>query len=815
MVAGTEAPVLIQGETGTGKEVIAKYIHETSDRKDKKFRDVNCVAIPGSLFESEMFGYKKGAFTGALTNKTGIFEDADDGTIFLDEIGDLSLEAQAKLLRVLDERFYYPTGSNEKKQLKARIIAATNIDLEKAVEEGKFRKDLYYRLNTFSIQIPPLRERPEDIELLARFFLNKMGKKEYSFSREALDAMKEHDWQGNVRQLNAIVLNAVTECEFNENGENHIIGLPYIKSISAKNEIRLPEEDKQEEIDNYNKLLIKIGTSGLTLDEIVSEIIASVYRQNDENLNKTEDILKIGHLLSSKHKLGTGRDIRGLEKDFDKLTKDRNLTIKKYKSDVIVAIWENENRNRSKTAEKLGVSYATACDHVSLHLARKNSEANQPTDKTGEYIDPSNIEDINLRIGMSGLSIDQIRSGIYWAVMRKNNGDKEKTHEELGLSEKAAKKYKDSIRDTDEVDFLFSKLVKDRSSTHKEYLRSIVGSVSKHCSSNNVLAAVKLGTTRAVIYEYIKKGEDETTQEIQDKEPDISDTEDDNPSPSGNRVEHGEGVATNEKLTPRPASEQEEVEASGDSGAEIRADSPQMPDEKVAPINDEVKDLLNRVAAPETGISPENVRTALVKSLELSAKKAAKQFGISPSSARSMINAYCPNFERNRNLLKEIIATELPIKEIEKRIKEIARKNNPTEFDPDSLETDITEPENIEDIVSEIGESGLSLVEIRTGIYQAALLKNGENIDKTLKELDINKKTSGRYKNSTEKVNSLIQLFSQLVKNQKATMDELTTQIIKDVYEKNSNDKNKASKQLQCSESAIYRYLTKETETKG
>jgi PAS domain S-box-containing protein len=208
-VAPTDSTVLILGETGTGKELIAQAIHAASPRKDRMLLKVNCAALPGGLIESDLFGHEKGAFTGALSQKLGRFQVADGGTIFLDEIGDLPLELQAKLLRVLQEGEFERVGGTSTFKVDVRVIAATNQDLETAVEEQRFRADLYYRLNVFPIRIPPLRERPEDIPLLIRHFAlrysAKMGKKIDQIPKVSMAALMGYDWPGNVRELQNVI----------------------------------------------------------------------------------------------------------------------------------------------------------------------------------------------------------------------------------------------------------------------------------------------------------------------------------------------------------------------------------------------------------------------------------------------------------------------------------------------------------------------------------------------------------------------------------------------------------------------------------
>ena len=208
-VADSDSNVLVTGESGTGKELIAKAIHYNSDRSMKAFVPINCGAIPKDLLESELFGHVKGAFTGAVANRPGRFEAAEGGTIFLDEIGDMDVSLQVKLLRVLQERKFEPVGSTKSVSTNIRIIAATNIDLEKAVEEGRFREDLYYRLNVIPITVPALRNRRTDIPLLLNHFIDKYSKDSSrgldGISEPALEALCNYPWPGNIRELENLI----------------------------------------------------------------------------------------------------------------------------------------------------------------------------------------------------------------------------------------------------------------------------------------------------------------------------------------------------------------------------------------------------------------------------------------------------------------------------------------------------------------------------------------------------------------------------------------------------------------------------------
>ncbi|HYM79033.1 MAG TPA: sigma 54-interacting transcriptional regulator [Candidatus Dormibacteraeota bacterium] len=209
-VASHTETVLITGETGTGKELIARTIHEASDRRSRPWVDINCAALPENLVESELFGYEKGAFSGADTSKPGLFELADRGTLFLDEIGELQLQTQVKLLRVLDGQPFYRLGGHRKIKVDVRIVAATNQDLEAAVREGRFRQDLFHRLGQFQLRVPPLRERPEDIVALAEHFLRLKAPRK-NFSEQAISALLSHSWPGNIRELRNLVARMAME----------------------------------------------------------------------------------------------------------------------------------------------------------------------------------------------------------------------------------------------------------------------------------------------------------------------------------------------------------------------------------------------------------------------------------------------------------------------------------------------------------------------------------------------------------------------------------------------------------------------------
>jgi transcriptional regulator with GAF, ATPase, and Fis domain len=208
-VAPSRSTILVSGESGTGKELVAKAVHQNSPRRDKPFVVVNSGSLPHELLESNLFGHVKGAFTGAVYAKKGLFELADKGTLFFDEIGNIPMETQAKLLRVIQEREFMRLGGIETVKVDVRVVAATNVDLRRAVEEGRFREDLYYRLNVIAIQLPPLRQRKEDIPALAQHFVDKYsqenGKPVQGVTPEALQVLMDYDWPGNVRELENVI----------------------------------------------------------------------------------------------------------------------------------------------------------------------------------------------------------------------------------------------------------------------------------------------------------------------------------------------------------------------------------------------------------------------------------------------------------------------------------------------------------------------------------------------------------------------------------------------------------------------------------
>jgi len=246
LVAATDAAVLITGESGAGKEVVARAIQHHSERHSRSWVDINCTALPENLLESELFGYERGAFSGADSTKPGLFELADHGTLFLDEIGELDRRLQVKLLRILDGAPYYRLGGIRKVQVDVRLVTATNQDLKTAAEQGKFRFDLYHRLSQVRLSVPPLRERPEDVAPLAMHFLETQ-KPGLGISRGAMDILEAYSWPGNVRELRNVIVRAAV---FAENGEVTAEDLPeelrqhsYVSSLAHLSALGEAERD--------------------------------------------------------------------------------------------------------------------------------------------------------------------------------------------------------------------------------------------------------------------------------------------------------------------------------------------------------------------------------------------------------------------------------------------------------------------------------------------------------------------------------------------------------------------------------------------
>lgn len=284
-IAESDSTVLVSGESGTGKELIAKAIHMQSSRSSGPFIAINCGAIPSELLESELFGHVKGAFTGAIQNRIGRFELADGGTIFLDEIGDLDPSLQVKLLRVLQERQFEPVGGTKTIQVNVRVVAATNVNLEEAVEKNQFREDLYYRLNVIPIQIPPLRERKSDIPILLNHFIHQFSRGRSKIltgiSTEALECLLQYPWPGNIREL-----------------ENLVERLTILKGEGRVEIVDLPTKYKnQKNLQSLNSVHIELSDDGMdfnaAVDAFENSLILKALEKTNWNRNQAAQLLRL------------------------------------------------------------------------------------------------------------------------------------------------------------------------------------------------------------------------------------------------------------------------------------------------------------------------------------------------------------------------------------------------------------------------------------------------------------------------------------------------------------------------------------------
>ncbi|MBI3584119.1 MAG: sigma-54-dependent Fis family transcriptional regulator [Nitrospinae bacterium] len=280
-VSNSNSTVLIFGESGTGKELAAKAIHHNSPRRDKPFMDINCAAIPETLLESELFGYEKGAFTGASTRKMGLFESANGGTLFLDEIGDMGIGLQARLLRAIQEREIRRIGGKDNIKIDVRIISATNKNIEGEIKEGRFREDLYYRLNVIAFRIPPLRERMGDLPELVSFFISKynksLGKKINGISDNALNLLINYSWPGNVRQLESVIERAVLLTD------GAVIGTD-----------TLPPEIFNKPI-QIGKIDFDIPNDGISFEELEREVLLKTMRKSNWVIAKSAQLLGMSY----------------------------------------------------------------------------------------------------------------------------------------------------------------------------------------------------------------------------------------------------------------------------------------------------------------------------------------------------------------------------------------------------------------------------------------------------------------------------------------------------------------------------------------
>ena len=377
-VAPTDLSVLITGESGTGKEVFPQIIHQYSSRKHGKYVAVNCGAIPEGTIDSELFGHEKGSFTGALSDRKGYFQEADEGTIFLDEIGELPLATQVRLLRVLETGEFMRVGSSKVLKTNVRVIAATNVDLPKAIEEGKFREDLYYRLNTVPIFILPLRQRPEDIHLLFRKFARDFAEK-YQMPSLKLDddariLLENYRWPGNVRQLKNIT-EQISIIERNRDISAEILQ-HYLPAISSKNLPALFNQPEEKSFSNEREILYKIlfdmkrdvndlkklvhhmiEHRDFQLSGDQAEIIQNLYDENEINVLASEKIHKPVHLKEIDRK-----NIQDTEE-----VVEESLSLEDKEIELITKALEKHKGKRKYAAGELGISERTLYRKIKEH----------------------------------------------------------------------------------------------------------------------------------------------------------------------------------------------------------------------------------------------------------------------------------------------------------------------------------------------------------------------------------------------------------------------------------------------------------------
>ncbi|MEE4285884.1 MAG: sigma-54 dependent transcriptional regulator [Mariniphaga sp.] len=377
-VAPTDLSVLISGESGTGKEVFPQIIHQFSSRKHGRYIAVNCGAIPEGTIDSELFGHEKGSFTGALADRKGYFQEADEGTIFLDEVGELPLSTQVRLLRVLESGEFIRVGSSKVIKTNVRVIAATNIDITRAIDEGKFREDLYYRLNTVPIVVLPLRQRPEDIHLLfrkfARDFAEKYRMPPVRLDDDARKMLDNYRWPGNVRQLKNIT-EQISIIEQNRDITAEVLQR-YLPSISSKNLPALLSKTEEKNFSNEREILYKIlfdmkrdmnDLKKLVLDIMENkeapisgdqaQIIRNLYDSEDINLSKREHSSKPVHIPSFDK-----NNIQDTEEVIEE-----SLSLEDKEIELIKKALEKHNGKRKYAAEELGISERTLYRKIKEH----------------------------------------------------------------------------------------------------------------------------------------------------------------------------------------------------------------------------------------------------------------------------------------------------------------------------------------------------------------------------------------------------------------------------------------------------------------
>ena len=376
-VAPTDISVLITGESGVGKEVIPKIAHQLSHRKHSKFIAVNCGAIPEGTIDSELFGHEKGAFTGATQTRAGYFEVADGGTIFLDEVGELPLTTQVRLLRVLENGEFIKVGSSKVQKTNVRIVAATNVNMQEAIKKNKFREDLYYRLSTVEINLPPLRKRPEDIHLLFRKFCSDFAQK-YSMptiklDEEAISILTNYRWDGNIRQLKNIA-EQLSVLEENRMIKKDVL-TDYLPNLGDNLPAIISEKSEKSEFNNEREILYKVlfdmkgdlnDLKKLTLELMQTSNISEFKKNNEQLINKvyqnenysSEKNIEIVNVENNKRT----EENKDFEDKFDYIQEVKaieSLSIQEKELELIKKSLEKHAGKRKLAAEELGISEST------------------------------------------------------------------------------------------------------------------------------------------------------------------------------------------------------------------------------------------------------------------------------------------------------------------------------------------------------------------------------------------------------------------------------------------------------------------------
>ena len=376
-VAPTDISVLITGESGVGKEVIPKIAHQLSHRKHSKFIAVNCGAIPEGTIDSELFGHEKGAFTGATQTRAGYFEVADGGTIFLDEVGELPLTTQVRLLRVLENGEFIKVGSSKVQKTNIRILAATNVNMQEAIKKNKFREDLYYRLSTVEINLPPLRKRPEDIHLLFRKFCSDFAQK-YSMptiklDEEAISILTNYRWDGNIRQLKNIA-EQLSVLEENRMIKKDVL-IDYLPNLGDNLPAIISEKSEKSEFNNEREILYKVlfdmkgdlnDLKKLTLELMQTSNISEFKKNNEQLINKvyqnenysSEKNIEIVNVENNK----STEENKDFEDKFDYIQEVKaieSLSIQEKELELIKKSLEKHAGKRKLAAEELGISERT------------------------------------------------------------------------------------------------------------------------------------------------------------------------------------------------------------------------------------------------------------------------------------------------------------------------------------------------------------------------------------------------------------------------------------------------------------------------